>query len=260
MVNNIIKNRLNSIINHLNEINKSKFNFYEDGHYKQFISTYKNFDENIDIDLQYDIDIDKFSVWECILKDFKEEEFNNCESAKVINLLKNKELKDCEIFIKDLIDNNKNTLCGKKDRLIRNNFHQYKNNQEIKKYTSLNTKEIIDKMINNIKGIINSPLTFSLDHHLENRIMKKYEDTGLLQFDGDFEVKSKIHPIKFNAPAIIIHFYDYINFTVQLYNVKNIEDKDKGEKEFDDYDEAFQIIKYFNEKYMIVDGNYFDVL
>ena len=258
MVNSIIDNRLNSITKHLSDIKNSRFNFYEDCHYKQFLSIFKNFDETIDIDLQYDIDIDKFSVWECILKDFKDEELNKCESAKVINLLKNKELKDCEIFIKDLIDNNNNTLCGKNNRLIRNNFHQYKNNQEIKKYTSLNTKEIIDKMINNIKGIINSPLTFSLDHHFEDRIMKKYKDTGLLQFDGDFEVKSKIHPIKYNAQAIIIHFYDYINFTVHLYNVKNIEDKDKGEKEFDDYDDAFETIKYFNEKYLKGEGNAFD--
>ena len=114
-------------------------------------------------------------------------------------------------------------------------------------------------MINNIKGIINSPLTFSLDHHFEDRIMKKYKVIGLLQFDGDFEVKSRIHPIKFNAPAIIIHFYDYINFTVQLYNVKNIEDKDKGEKEFDNYDEAYENIKYLNEKYMKGEGNYLDL-
>ena len=110
-------------------------------------------------------------------------------------------------------------------------------------------------MINNIKGIINSPLTFSLDHHFEDRIMKKYKGTGLLQFDGDFEVLSNIHPIIYNKPAIIIHFYDYIKFTVRLYNVKNIEDKDKGEKEFDNYDEAYETINYFNDKYMKWEGN-----
>lgn len=260
MVNDILKKRLCSIRKHLNEISRSKFYFYEESHCKQFIATFKNFDNTLSLDLQYDIDIDKFCVCQQISKDFKEEIINDSEGAFLTYLLKNKELYECEKFIYELIVNNNGCFYDKNDKIIYNNFYQYRNYDEVQESNCLNTKAIIDKMISNITGIINSPLCFSMDHHFEDRIMDEYKRTGVLKYDCDLEVRSKKHPVYWQIPTINIHCNDYVKFNVYLSYFENldVEDKeDKEDKEFDNYEEAFKTIKMLNEKYLKGKDNYF---
>ena len=260
MVNEKLKDRLTSIIKHLHEIKRSKFYFYEESRCEQFIATFKNFEDTLSIDLQYDIDIDKFCVCQQISKDFSDEKINDSEGANLTYLLKNKELHECEKFIEEIILNNNGNLYDKNDKIIYNNFYQYKNYDEIQESNCLYTKDVIDKMLTNIKGIIDSPLMFCIDHHFEDKVMDEYKKTGSFKFDYDLEVRSKIHPSYFNLPAIIIHCNNYIKFNVFLTNVYGVDEKDKTDQYFDNYEDAFKVIKMLNEKYLKNTDNYFEGL
>lgn len=262
MVNAILKDRLTSIIRNLAEIKKSKFYFYQDeeNNGKYFTAAFKNFADTLGLELQYDINRDKFSIMQFISKKLKDESANDNEGATLEYLLKNKELHECETFIKELIENNNNTFHDKNNKIIINNFCQNRNYDEKNELDWLNTRQSIDKMINNIKCTIDSSLYFSMDRDIEDRLIDAYKKTGLFMFDYAFRVSSKKQTDYNDSPAITMYINNFSVFNVYISRFNDLDEEDKVDINFDNYEDTYKRIKMLNEKYLKGTENYLELL
>lgn len=255
MVNEHFRDRLIKTAKNLTKILHSKYYFFNECN-SQFVARFKSFSGSLTIDFEYYLEYNKFSISQII--NFGEEANDkHFESNMVYNLMRWKEYEECENFIKELINNNSQKYFDSNGKIVINNIYQYENHNNIPVDEVKNNKIMLENMIHNASCIINSPLMFEFDHHFEKQYFDDIAKKGYSFNRLSFEVRSKRHPVQCNKPAILIACDDLKKFRIYLRKDTDCME-DKGDKEFENYDDAFKWIKYLNEKYMKNEVNYFD--